>query len=97
MDQGGCEPLLIAHAKRNMNLGNDREFLIWVISQCLPYMGYPRLFECFELHSKGDGDIMDSVEGTYIAAFKMAAVLRAHGKKTGDGGALWTFVFCAIS
>ncbi len=40
---------------------------------------------------------MDSVEGTYIAAFKMAAVLRAHGKKTGDGGALWTFVFCAIS
>lgn len=40
--QGGCEPQLTAHAKGNMNLGNDREFLIRVISQCLPYIGYPR-------------------------------------------------------
>lgn len=42
MAQGGCEPQLIAHAKGNMNLGNDREFLIRVVSQCLPYIGYPR-------------------------------------------------------
>lgn len=42
MAQGGCEPQLMAHAKGNMNLGNDREFLIRLISQCLPYMGYPR-------------------------------------------------------
>lgn len=40
--QGGCEPQLIAHAKGNMNLGNDRDFLIKVVSQCLPYIGYPR-------------------------------------------------------
>lgn len=40
--QGGCEPQLTAHAKGNMNLGNDREFLIRVVSQCLPYIGYPR-------------------------------------------------------
>lgn len=40
--QGGCEPQLIAHAKGNMNLGNDRDFLIRVVSQCLPYIGYPR-------------------------------------------------------
>ena len=40
--QGGCEPQLTAHAKGNMNLGNDREFLNRVISQCLPYIGYPR-------------------------------------------------------
>ena len=40
--QGGCEPQLIAHARGNMNLGNDREFLIRVVSQCLPYIGYPR-------------------------------------------------------
>lgn len=40
--QGGCEPQLTAHAKGNMNLGNDRNFLIRVVSQCLPYMGYPR-------------------------------------------------------
>lgn len=42
MAQGGCEPQLIAHAKGNMNLGNDKDFLIRVISQCLPYIGYPR-------------------------------------------------------
>lgn len=42
MAQGGCEPQLIAHAKGNMNLGNNAEFLNKVISQCLPYIGYPR-------------------------------------------------------
>ena len=40
--QGGCEPQLIAHAKGNFNMGNDKDFLIDVISQCLPYIGYPR-------------------------------------------------------
>ena len=40
--QGGCEPQLISHAKGNMNLGNDKDFLIRVVSQCLPYIGYPR-------------------------------------------------------
>ena len=42
MAQGGCEPQLIAHAKGNMNLGNDAAFLTRVVSQCLPYIGYPR-------------------------------------------------------
>ena len=40
--QGGCEPQLTGHAKGNMNMGNDRDFLIRVVSQCLPYIGYPR-------------------------------------------------------
>ncbi len=40
--QGGCEPQLTAHAGGNMNLGNDRDFLVRVVSQCLPYIGYPR-------------------------------------------------------
>ena len=40
--QGGCEPQLISHAAANMRIGNDRAFLIDVISQCLPYIGYPR-------------------------------------------------------
>lgn len=42
MAQGGCEPQLVAHAKGNLNLGNDRDFLTRVVSQCLPYIGYPR-------------------------------------------------------
>ena len=40
--QGGCEPQLTGHARGNMNLGNDKEFLIRVVSQCLPYIGNPR-------------------------------------------------------
>lgn len=40
--QGGCEPQLTAHAKGNMNMGNDKDHLLRVISQCLPYIGYPR-------------------------------------------------------
>lgn len=40
--QGGCEPQLVAHAKGNFKVGNDRPFLIRIISQCLPYIGYPR-------------------------------------------------------
>ena len=40
--QGGCEPQLTSHAAGNMKVGNDKAFLIKVISQCLPYIGYPR-------------------------------------------------------
>lgn len=40
--QGGCEPQLTSHAAANMKVGNDKDFLIRVLSQCLPYIGYPR-------------------------------------------------------
>ena len=40
--QGGCEPQLTSHAAANMKLGNDKQFLISIISQCLPFIGYPR-------------------------------------------------------
>ena len=40
--QGGCEPQLTSHAGGNMMIGNDKAFLIKVVSQCLPYIGYPR-------------------------------------------------------
>lgn len=40
--QGGCEPQLISHAAANIQLGNDKVFLIDVISQCIPYISYPR-------------------------------------------------------
>ena len=40
--QGGCEPQLTAHAAANMRIGNDKDFLIKIVSNCLPYIGYPR-------------------------------------------------------
>ena len=40
--QGGCEPQATAHAGGNMNLGRTKDFLYRVVSQMLPYIGYPR-------------------------------------------------------
>ena len=40
--QGGCEPQLTSHAAGNMRIGNDKAFLIQIVSACLPFIGYPR-------------------------------------------------------
>lgn len=40
--QGGVEPQLEGHAEANIQNGNDYLFLIKVISQNLPLIGYPR-------------------------------------------------------
>lgn len=40
--QGGCEPQATAHAGGNMNLGRTKDFLYRMVSQMLPYIGYPR-------------------------------------------------------
>lgn len=40
--QGGCEPQLTGHAEGNMRVGNDETMLVQVVSQCVPYIGYPR-------------------------------------------------------
>ena len=45
--QGGCEPQLTSHASANIRLGNDKAFLIKIVSQCLPYIGYPRCLNAF--------------------------------------------------
>jgi 4-carboxymuconolactone decarboxylase len=39
---GGTEPQLKGHLQGNVNVGNDRSMLISVITQLLPYVGYPR-------------------------------------------------------
>lgn len=54
--QGGCEPQLIAHAKGNMNLGNDKAFLMKIVSQCLPYIGYPRSLNAMNCINKAAED-----------------------------------------
>lgn len=39
---GGCEPQLKGHIQGNLNLGNDKELLLNVVTQLVPYVGYPR-------------------------------------------------------
>jgi 4-carboxymuconolactone decarboxylase len=40
---GGCEPQAKGHVGANLNVGNDRAVLIDVITQLLPFIGYPRM------------------------------------------------------
>jgi len=39
---GGCEPQLKGHIQGNINVGNDKETLLSVVTQLIPYVGYPR-------------------------------------------------------
>src|SRR5271157_3993668 len=39
---GGCEPQLKGHIQGNVNVGNDKNVLLSVVTQLLPYVGYPR-------------------------------------------------------
>lgn len=39
---GGCEPQLRGHIQGNLNVGNDKRTLLAVVTQLLPYAGYPR-------------------------------------------------------
>lgn len=39
---GGCEPQVKGHVAANLNVGNDRSRLINVLTQLLPFIGYPR-------------------------------------------------------
>ncbi len=39
---GGCEPQLKGHIQGNANVGNDKETMLDVVTQLLPYVGYPR-------------------------------------------------------
>ena len=52
--QGGVEPQLFAHAKANIGLGNDADFLRKVTLQCLPYIGYPRTLNTLRIVDEAD-------------------------------------------
>jgi 4-carboxymuconolactone decarboxylase len=39
---GGCESQLKGHIQGNLNIGNNKEVLLSVVTQLLPYVGYPR-------------------------------------------------------
>jgi 4-carboxymuconolactone decarboxylase len=39
---GGCDPQVKGHVAANLTVGNDRRVLLAVITQLLPFVGYPR-------------------------------------------------------
>jgi 4-carboxymuconolactone decarboxylase len=50
---GGCEPQLAGHVAANLAVGNDRQVLIDVITQLLPYIGYPRTLNALRVVDEG--------------------------------------------
>jgi 4-carboxymuconolactone decarboxylase len=40
---GGCDPQVKGHIAANLHVGNDRERLLNVLTQLLPFIGYPRM------------------------------------------------------
>lgn len=39
---GGAEPQAIAHANANISIGNTKDMMLEAVTQCIPYIGYPR-------------------------------------------------------
>lgn len=39
---GGCEPQLKAHIAANLTVGNSKKKIIAALSECIPYIGFPR-------------------------------------------------------
>jgi 4-carboxymuconolactone decarboxylase len=46
---GGCEPQVKGHVAANLNVGNDRARLIDVLTQLLPFIGYPRTLNALRI------------------------------------------------
>jgi 4-carboxymuconolactone decarboxylase len=49
ISMGGCEPQVKGHVQGNINVGNKKEVLLDVITQLLPYLGYPRTLNALRL------------------------------------------------
>lgn len=49
---GGCDAQVEAHVRGNLNLGREPQYLIDVISQMVPYIGYPRVLNAISAIQK---------------------------------------------
>ncbi|MET7394893.1 carboxymuconolactone decarboxylase family protein [Dactylosporangium sp. NPDC005572] len=49
ISMGGCEPQATSHVAANLNVGNDRQTLLSVVTQLLPFVGYPRTLNAIRL------------------------------------------------
>ncbi|MGI5240060.1 carboxymuconolactone decarboxylase family protein [Dactylosporangium sp. CA-139066] len=53
VSMGGCEPQAKGHVAANLNVGNDRQTLLSVVTQLLPFIGYPRTLNAIRLIDEG--------------------------------------------
>ena len=50
---GGCAAQLAGHVAANLAAGNDRKTLLAVVTQLLPFIGYPRTLNAIRVISEG--------------------------------------------
>jgi len=50
---GGCEPQIKGHVAANLNVGNDRARMVDVVTQLLPFIGYPRTLTGLRIVNEG--------------------------------------------
>ena len=50
---GGCDAQVKGHVGANLNVGNDRKKLIEVLTQLLPFIGYPRTLNGLRVVDEG--------------------------------------------
>ncbi|WP_348266155.1 carboxymuconolactone decarboxylase family protein [Edaphobacter paludis] len=53
---GGCEPQIKGHVAANLNVGNDRAKMVDVMTQLLPFIGYPRTLTGLRIVSEGKSE-----------------------------------------
>ena len=46
---GGCDPQVEVHVAANLNVGNDRSRLLAVLTQLIPFIGYPRMLNALRV------------------------------------------------
>ena len=46
---GGQEAQATGHARGNLSVGNDKDTLIEAVTQCIPYIGYPRVLNAISI------------------------------------------------
>jgi 4-carboxymuconolactone decarboxylase len=50
---GGCGAQLAGHVAGNLAAGNDRQTMIWTVTQLLPFIGYPRTLNALRVVTEG--------------------------------------------
>ena len=53
----GCEPQAKGHVAANLNVGNGREVLLSVVTQLLPFIGYPRTLSALRVIDEVDSSM----------------------------------------
>lgn len=63
VSMGGCEPQVKSHIQGNLNVGHDKDYLLEVVTQLLPFIGYPRTLNAIAClnavvpEAKADGNV----------------------------------------